>query len=477
MTAALRFTFTVTGPNEYQSIQILTVSAADNWTGSVTVENLPYGTYRVMETGFDAVPGYTGPAIQPATGAEAVVSKEANGAVTFTNTYTKAAADKGSVKVVKTFEGLPENVRPENVSFEILLNNELVSTLTLANGRWEGSLALDAGTYTVREVLTGLNVNGYVFTGVTPAAEQTFVVEDGKETVVTFANAYRKDQVAVEFNVEKAVNQTGSYLPYKDTDFTFQLKLTGAADTNQLLVTFNGMEVKDGKLTLNLKAGEKSVKGALNISGPAEQMAGLSGTLEEIVPEATGKWTYDTQKYTFTFDGQSLKLYNGSQAAAAQATFTNEYKDDTPRTSLTVNKVWQDKGYEKKRPSSVTVQLYYYKKDSNGKDTKTTVAYKVDGKDVTVTLSDSNSWKYTFENLDARFTWTVKEVKVPSGYSAKVTTNTAKKTATVTNTYGAQPKTGFDGLPLILVMCGVLLAGGAALILVNRKKKPAHKED
>ena len=47
----------------------------------------------------------------------------------------------------------------------------------------------------------------------------------------------------------------------------------------------------------------------------------------------------------------------------------------------------------------------------------------------------------------------------------------------MTNTYGAQPKTGFDGLPLILVMCGVLLAGGAALILVNRKKKPAHKED
>ena len=196
-------------------------------------------------------------------------------------------------------------------------------------------------------------------------------------------------------------------------------------------------------------------------------MAGLSGTLEEIVPEATGKWTYDTQKYTFTFDGQSLKLYNGSQAAAAQATFTNEYKDDTPRTSLTVNKVWQDKGYEKKRPSSVTVQLYYYKKDSNGKDTKTTVAYKVDGKDVTVTLSDSNSWKNTYQNLHPRITSTC----------ATALSTPSINSPSVTNTYGAKAKPGFDGLPLILVMCGVLLAGGAALILVNRKKKPARKED
>ena len=276
-------------------------------------------------------------------------------------------------------------------------------------------------------------------------------------------------QVDLMIPVKKIVEKTGSYLPNTDTTFNFSVKLSNKeCGTDKIVVKWGDAPIADGKFSLTVKAGETGASGYLYISGPLSQIANLSGTIEEIVPENTGKWTYDTKVYSFTTDAEGgfASFYytlDGSTHSASAAEFTNQFKEDVPRTTLTVKKVWQDKGYEKKRPGSVTVELYYYQKDKNGKDTKTKVLYKVNGKSITAELNENNDWSYTFENLDARWTWTVDEVKTPSGYSRKVTLSADKKTATVTNTYGAQPKTGFDGLPLILCMAGVMLAGGAAL--------------
>ena len=283
-------------------------------------------------------------------------------------------------------------------------------------------------------------------------------------------------QVDLMIPVKKIVEKTGSYLPNTDTTFNFSVKLSNKeCGTDKIVVKWGDAPIADGKFSLTVKAGETGASGYLYISGPLSQIANLSGTIEEIVPENTGKWTYDTKVYSFTTDAEGgfASFYytlDGSTHSASAAEFTNQFKEDVPRTTLTVKKVWQDKGYEKKRPGSVTVELYYYQKDKNGKDTKTKVLYKVNGKSITAELNENNDWSYTFENLDARWTWTVDEVKTPSGYSRKVTLSADKKTATVTNTYGAQPKTGFDGLPLILCMAGVMLAGGAALVLINKKK-------
>ena len=49
-----------------------------------------------------------------------------------------------------------------------------------------------------------------------------------------------------------------------------------------------------------------------------------------------------------------------------------------------------------------------------------------------VTLNSAGGWKYTWNDLDASYKWTVNETSVPSGYTKSVTNN--GNTWTVTNT-------------------------------------------
>jgi hypothetical protein len=82
---------------------------------------------------------------------------------------------------------------------------------------------------------------------------------------------------------------------------------------------------------------------------------------------------------------------------------------------LTVNKVWEDSGYESERPESVTVTLR-----KNG--------VAVDQQQ----LSEANEWTYTWTGLTPTAQWTVTEDDVPSGYSAATTVD--GRTVTITNT-------------------------------------------
>ena len=64
-----------------------------------------------------------------------------------------------------------------------------------------------------------------------------------------------------------------------------------------------------------------------------------------------------------------------------------EFDTETPKTSVTVNKVWNDHN-NPNRPASIDVELYYRVKDTNDwtkYDTKT--------------LSAANNWKYTWTNM------------------------------------------------------------------------------
>lgn len=91
---------------------------------------------------------------------------------------------------------------------------------------------------------------------------------------------------------------------------------------------------------------------------------------------------------------------------------------------LIVKKVWDDRGYESKRPKSITVELL---KDGVVAET--------------VTLSKHNSWTYEWTGLDSAYKWDVREKKV-SGYkdpeySIKLT-NYGKE-ITITNSYNPPP--------------------------------------
>lgn len=118
--------------------------------------------------------------------------------------------------------------------------------------------------------------------------------------------------------------------------------------------------------------------------------------------------------------------------------------------TITVKKVWSDNG--KNRPTSVTVALY------NGKE-------QVE----TVTLSKSNSWTYTWEQLDGLGDWSVKEINVPKGY--KATYKEKDGVTTITNT-ASLIQTGQLNWPIpVLGGLGVLLVLFGLFLLLRKRKE------
>lgn len=193
-------------------------------------------------------------------------------------------------------------------------------------------------------------------------------------------------------------------------------------------------------------------------------------------------WTFDGSVYTFAM--ASAAAQSGAEAAEAipmpaaimrgdeqadKALFVNEYKSTEMKVSVV--KKWNDKGSEDKRSESVTVQLFYYQKDANGKDTDTLVPYELDGKKVTAVLNEKNGWKCSFDGLDTELTWTVKETNVPSGYYFYVNRSSDGKTITVTNVYAAtqKPKTG-DSMMLWSVLALVSGSAAAAAFIFGKKR-------
>ena len=108
----------------------------------------------------------------------------------------------------------------------------------------------------------------------------------------------------------------------------------------------------------------------------------------------------------------------------------NTYSDSTETISLTVNKVWAGEDTTNRRPSEVEVQL-----TANGVASNSTA-----------TLSEDNSWRYTFDDLPkyangSEVVYGVKEISIVSRYTPSYGSMTAEEdstntyTITVTNTY------------------------------------------
>ena len=136
--------------------------------------------------------------------------------------------------------------------------------------------------------------------------------------------------------------------------------------------------------------------------------------------------------------------------------------------TVSVTKKWADgdKPANVSHPTSVQVALY-----------RDGVKYQ------TVTLSASNNWSYTWDDLTDEYTWSVDEPTVPSGYIKKVDTTVSSGTdgiaysVTITNTYNTNPKTGDD---FHMGMWGMTMGISAAmmfilLILGGDKKKGKYQ--
>ena len=132
-------------------------------------------------------------------------------------------------------------------------------------------------------------------------------------------------------------------------------------------------------------------------------------------------------------------------------------------TNIDVVKVWDDLGYEDRRPGSIYVDLY------------------CDGEPIAAAqLHDGNSWSHTFEDLPAAHEYTVQERDVPKWY--KVSYEVINGVLVVRNERDTTitpvpdiPSTGQLWWPV------PILAGGGLLLVIagwyiNRKWGQAHEE-
>lgn len=140
---------------------------------------------------------------------------------------------------------------------------------------------------------------------------------------------------------------------------------------------------------------------------------------------------------------------------------TNTYSSVEPSgdtVERTVSKVWDDKGYESKRPISVQVSLL---QDGAVYDTQV--------------LSADNGWRYTWGELpkyDAggnEIAWSLSEAYVP-GYTSTVSCN--GQVFELTNTFNDQnlPQTGALWWPVPLLVCGGLVFIIAGVVAGRAKR-------
>lgn len=201
-----------------------------------------------------------------------------------------------------------------------------------------------------------------------------------------------------------------------------------------------------------------------------------TGTYKYTVEEVAGNdrnINYDGNLYTViikvTKSGDyhaEISYEKNGTAYQGKLVFANTTKSSPPvivpdnyTVSVSVSKVWKDGG-SSNRPSYVSVQLY-----RNGN------AYGN-----TVTLSESNSWRYTWSNLDDDYTWTVNEVNVPRGYTRIVTRSGDVWTITNTKPIDKIPQTGDNSNITLWIALACMSAAGILITMcgkmrINRRRR------
>lgn len=312
-----------------------------------------------------------------------------------TNTYNDKKYVNISVIKVWNDEGNAEK-RPASINVSLLKDGSVYETFTLdeSNGwkhTWSGLSS--ANVWTIQEIKVP---DGYV---------PSYFTENGQTTIT---NTYKKN---VDISVIKVWDDAGN--------------------ENKRPVNISVSLLKDGNVydTYTLSADNNWKHTWSSLSGSANWTV-----IENNIPAG----------YTATYTS------NGSQRV-----ITNTYNENKKNVSISVLKIWDDSGYEYKRPASIEVSLL---KDGNIVDT--------------VTLSKNNAWGHSWSELSSNSVWTVVENVVPYEYSAIYT---VKGTAfIITNKYTPElPRTGMLWWPVpMLAVAGLLLIFAG---LKRRLGKAGHK--
>lgn len=443
----------------------LELNAANGWAGSFKDLDADKGgtpiQYTVVEV---TVPGYT-----------SKVTGDAASGFTITNSYSPETVD---VKATKNWDDAnnQDGKRPTKITINLLADGQKVDSKEIqaaADGTWTATFEklakYKAGKeikYTVTEEAVAeyeATITDFTITNKYAPKEIDYKVtkvwndannQDGKRPESVTVQLYKKvgnaDPVAVEGKKltltakEKTDDNTwvasftnlpqyeaGKEITYSikevDVPAGYESSVTGQVVTNTYnpeTVVLSGTKVwkdnnnQDGKRTRSVKV----------------QILNGDKVVQEIeVSEATG-WKFESKALPKYENGKEIK-YTVKETAMTEYkatittdkdgkyTITNEYTPE--KIAVSGQKTWIDNNDQDRiRPASVTVALL-----ANGKETgKTAIATAETG------------WKYEFTELDRyqngkAIEYTVKEVGVPTGYTATETgmnvtnTHTPEKTS------------------------------------------------
>ena len=444
----------------------LELNAANDWTGSFKDLDADKGgtpiQYTVVEV---TVAGYT-----------SKVTGDAASGFTITNSYSPETVD---VKATKNWDDAnnQDGKRPTKITINLLADGKKVDSKEIqaaVDGTWTATFEklakYKAGKeikYTVTEEAVAeyeATITDFTITNKYAPKEIDYKVtkvwndannQDGKRPESVTVQLYKKvgnaDPVAVEGKKltltakEKTDDNTwvasftnlpqyeaGKEITYSidevDVPAGYKASVTGQVVTNTHnpdTVILSGTKVwkdnnnQDGKRTRSVKV---------------QILKNDKEVVQEIeVSEATG-WKFESKKLPKYENGKEIK-YTVKETAMTEYkatittdkdgkyTITNEHTPE--KTAVKGHKIWKDEDNKDGiRPASITVKLL-----ADGKET---------GQEATATAE--TGWKYEFTNLDRYqngkpIEYTVKEVGVPTGYTATETgmnvtnTHTPEKTS------------------------------------------------
>ena len=347
---------------------------------------------------------YTG--VQECTGGKGMRSEGKSGTPTGLDLYITAEGagiyiTKGKLAIEKVIVDEAGTAVTDNTAFTFTVKandagNDYTKTVTVKGGETYTLTDLTPGSYTVTETQqTGYAIRAIDGQSTTNYSKDYVVVakEDTSIPVATFTNTKLAEQSSV--NVKKTAGGLSEGTAYpnptisiyaadaqgsKSGEALWTGKLTANGDTLYLTPLFEKgtyvieetdaeVEGYDCKTTLSVKE-----------NGAAVQSTGMTFTVSEA-----------KKTYSLTVDNQ----------------YSVQEKEET--IDIPFEKVWDDEGYEKERPDSITVNLL-----ANGT--------KVNTK----TLTATDQWKGSFTGKPVKdkdgkeITYTVTE-DVPENYTAKYT--------------------------------------------------------
>ena len=404
-------------------VQSKTVKASDNWKYSFTnlpeFENGKKITYTVTE---DAVAGYT---------------STVDG-YNVTNSHTPATVKVSGTKTWKDNNN-QDGIRPSSITVNLLANGQQVASKKVsASDNWQYSfdnLAAYANgqkiTYTVTEnAVAGYTstVDGYNVTNShTPATVKVSGTKTWKDnnnqdgirpssiTVNLLANGQQvaSKKVSASDNWQYSFDNLAAYANGQKITYTVTENAVAGYTS-----TVDGYNVTNSHTPATVKvSGTKTWKDNNNQDGirPSSITVNLLANGRQVASKtvsASDNWQYSFDNLAAYANGQKITYTVTENAIAGYTSTVDGYNVTNSHTPATVKvsgtKTWKDNNNQDGiRPSSITVNLL-----ANGRQ----VASK--------TVSASDNWQYSFDNLAAyangkKITYTVTEDAV-AGYTSTV---------------------------------------------------------